>query len=867
MRERGKGLLVWAVICLAVMGIGMAVPVREMRSMGLEGANQANISSKTEELVKGRELRFVLEEPQQSAEQIGFFFTTNGHTFEDGMITVESFAGEEHLETTWLQLREMEGDQFVFVPTPLERAEGTASNLTVRIWCDRETDGPSVWFNETTVTPGEAYLDGEKLSKSLVYNLMYPVQVHRYQKPFFAALILFLFGVGVFCAGGFVKRDSRAKKERIPWLVFPTKREVAVLAGVVFLVAGLFFYLYDTQIRIAQNTTEKSVLLEADGEMQPIDQAHASVTQTLEPKEDKLTGFGVRFWVDEGAALTEGSMHAVVTDLTEEKVLCETDVEASQFVAGEYAGLLFTDSQEGVSDHVYQIDLTFSPELWDSGLQWMTSEEGLCVNAYLYFNIFLKRFFFFVFLAVELFVCLFWYLAFVRRSPLEQVALVSVLCLGLFYNVLLTPGMVPDEAKHIDMAYRYSNELLGYPSLGDTKCLMRAEDARIEFTSSPSLKNYRNVYYGLFAGAQEEGMVEQEVSSNIEGSFLLYAPAVLGMCLARLLQLGAVPMLLLSRYLNLIVFALFLYAGMRRLPFGKMTLFVMALLPMNLQQCTSFSHDAMVHGILFFYCCLCLQAIFSEEAINGQRMVLMELAALFLVYCKSGSYLPLCFLPLLIPGSRYAGKRERMFGNAALLGIPLLAFVMKHVQMVSGIVTTTAATSVVSTGDGSAYLTGYTLGYFLKEPLKLVYMIVNTVLDKGGFYLESLVGYQLGWVEIETSMLLVFLFWGLLILSTLETEGSQVRIGRGQRGWMLFFCMASAGLILLGMLLSWTPMGHVSIEGVQGRYFLPFLLIFLAACKNQLIYVRHRVDRGIAAAAVTGQLLTLACVIRQVTQV
>ena len=560
-------------------------------------------------------------------------------------------------------------------------------------------------------------------------------------------------------------------------------------------------------------------------------------------------------------------MHAVVTDITLNKVLCETDVEASQFVSGEYAGLLFTDSQMGVSDHSYQIDLTFSPELWDSGLCLMTSEEGLCVNAYLYFNIFLKRFFFFMFLGVEVFVCLFWYLVFVRRTAFEHVLLVTLLGLGLFYNVLLTPEMVPDEAKHMDMAYRYSNEILGYPSLGDNLCLMRADDAKMSFTSSPSFGNYRNIYYGLFTKVAEEQMVEEEVSSNIEGSFLLYAPAVLGMCVARILHLGTVPMLLLARYLNLLVFALLVWAGMRCLPWGKMTLFVLALLPINLQQCTSFSHDAMVHGILFFYCCLCLRAIFAEERIYGQQIMLLQLMALFLVYCKNGSYLPLCFLPLLIPALRYGGKKEKGIVSVALVGTALLAFGMKHIKMVSGMVTTTAATSVVSTGDGSAYLSGYTLGYFLKEPLELIYMLINTILDKGGFYLESLVGYKLGWVEIETSMLVVFLFWFLLFLSLLEVQGERVQIKATQRIWMIFFCLASAGLVLLGMLLSWTPMGHVSIEGVQGRYFLPFLPILLAACKNQWVYLRVRIDRGIAVMAFAGQLLTLVYVIRQVTMV
>ena len=105
-------------------------------------------------------------------------------------------------------------------------------------------------------------------------------------------------------------------------------------------------------------------------------------------------------------------MHARVTDLTLGEILCETDIPAEQFISGEYVGLLFENSQTGVKDHEYEIDLTFSRELWNSGLEVMTSHRNLCVNAYLYFNIFLKKFFFFMFLGVEGLICLFWYLAF-----------------------------------------------------------------------------------------------------------------------------------------------------------------------------------------------------------------------------------------------------------------------------------------------------------------------------------------------------------------------------------------------------------------------------------------------------------------------
>lgn len=228
-------------------------------------------------------------------------------------------------------------------------------------------------------------------------------------------------------------------------------RRTAGLGIAVVLCALLFFYLYDTRIRIAQNTTEKVTIYQPDGDSLEITKNTAELKQLVRPEQDRLTGFGIRFWITDGAVLSGGSMHARVTDLTLGEILCETDIPAEQFISGEYVGLLFENSQTGVKDHEYEIDLTFSKELWNSGLEVMTSHRNLCVNAYLYFNIFLKKFFFFMFLGVEGLICLFWYLAFVRKVRVETLFLVTVLGLGLFYNVLITPQMVPDEAKHIDM--------------------------------------------------------------------------------------------------------------------------------------------------------------------------------------------------------------------------------------------------------------------------------------------------------------------------------------------------------------------------------------------------------------------------------
>ena len=47
------------------------------------------------------------------------------------------------------------------------------------------------------------------------------------------------------------------------------------------------------------------------------------------------------------------------------------------------------------------------------------------------------------------------------------------------------------------------------------------------------------------------------------------------------------------------------------------------------------------------------------------------------------------------------------------------------------------------------------------------------------------------------------------------------------------------------MLLTWTPRDHISIEGVQGRYFLPFLPVLLLALKNRTVVLTKDKNRSI----------------------
>ena len=900
MVNKKKWAIGYAVLCILYFVVSVAVPHDRLESRGLEGIGKPTLKLKTEEITDGTELRFEYLSEEQALSQLSFYFTADEEILSQGEILIEAYdtQTEELLGSETYDVADLGAEAFwgvTFTEEPVNR------EITVVITGKDVEKGPYVWLNTEAQTSGSSYENGEKLEQNLIYNAVYRTQVHYIRQPLLTTAMLAVLGGMFFLlagrkaentvgteirdreAGDFVRAKGAAGRFRNLGIWFQNfykkYRKLLGLGLLMLIVALIFYYVYDVQIREAMNSTHREVVMRDNGELLPVTADSREMVQYYTTEEDELVGLGIRMDLSEDFA-GQGTVHAEVRDVTDAEegvLLCAADVDASTLLDGQYMGLIFDSSQSGIKGHTYEIRLEFSDELLDSGLSVIVtpagyygenplyvngeeSENRLSMNAHTYFNLFLKRYFFAMFLFAEFMAAGFYYLAFLRRCRIEKVFVFTILCLGVIYNFVLTPYMTPDESYHIDMSYRHSNTLLGIESAGENKCYKRQDDTELEFTSSPSLENYKIIYDGLFSMAENDTLVEAEATSTTEAPMIIYLPAVLGMTLARLLHLGTVPMLLLGRWFSLLGFTILTYFGMKKLPFGKTALFLLAVLPMNLQQCTSFSYDAVITGVSFLYICWCVSLAFGEKQVKATDMLGLGILGIILVYGKSGVYLPLALLIFLIPAARFGGKRVRNLCVLGLFLLPVLCFLNQNTATVSYIATTTEATATV----GSSTTAGYTIGYLLSQPLALVRMLANTLSDKTAFYLESLVGQKMGWVEIDISEVISMLFWLLLILASLKTKEEPMYIRTGQKWWIVFVCAVCAGLILAGMLLTWTPRGYVSIEGVQGRYFIPLMPALLLVLRNPRLTWDRCAQRGLIYAGFIGQILAVMYLIKGV---
>jgi uncharacterized membrane protein len=317
---------------------------------------------------------------------------------------------------------------------------------------------------------------------------------------------------------------------------------------------------------------------------------------------------------------------------------------------------------------------------------------------------------------------------------------------------------------------------------------------------------------------------------------IAYAPPVLGVLLPKLLHLPLLLQVWGARLACLIVYLLLAYFALRALPFGKWAFFVIALLPMTIFQAATITTDGFLNGLVFLYVALILRLSFGAvPEKNVTRKLLWAIGMLgVLIALSKPVYVALAALLFLIPTSRfYAAKYRAAFLSASLgLSVALAALWNTHVKDVALTV-------------GEVYRSGFHISYteqlasIVHHPLHFTAVLARTIFNNGYGYFGQLVGVfdpQFTLLPIVVALpLVIAVFLGLAV------DGDKARqIPVRSRMWVGLLGVAILGAIALTFYLTYSPVGAPSIDGMQGRYFIPLLILLvpLLALKNIQVTVR-----------------------------
>lgn len=446
-----------------------------------------------------------------------------------------------------------------------------------------------------------------------------------------------------------------------------------------------------------------------------------------------------------------------------------------------------------------------------------------------------------------------------------------IMCLGILYMLVLAPLSAPDEVSHYISAYELSNRFLGLPGADEDGYIYireeddwiedvnqefrnwkeeqkdavenTADDAKEDQKGTPVIlgqtlkeETYKAIHDG---GAVKKETVHDESSEKMSGlrvsrqpsvrtTPLAYVPQALGFTLARVLGLNSIALLYLGRFFNLLLFAAVGTLTIKRLSFGKNAFFGVSILPMSLHLAASLSYDVVILAGSGLFAAVCLDLAYKAEKISVKDVVLLACIMAVMGPCKMvyGAIAGFC---LLIPVKKFGNWKKWTISAVAVLGSFLAAMDVVNLRTVA--MYTQESDSYVAWAEEA----GYSFAELIHQPVHVLQLFYNTVAWQGESLYSGMLGEALGNRDavLNTPYLVILLLTVCLILLALKKPGEEIVIKIKARLWIWFICLVIFGALMFSMLLAWTPKSSNMVQGVQGRYMLPLLPIFLLTLKNQ----------------------------------
>lgn len=297
---------------------------------------------------------------------------------------------------------------------------------------------------------------------------------------------------------------------------------------------------------------------------------------------------------------------------------------------------------------------------------------------------------------------------------------------------------------------------------------------------------------------------------------LLLPQAMVLRWLGRSGRLPALPVYYLCRIIGLLSYILLTWLAVRLIPFGKWVLAILIASPVMILQAATISADTISNGIAFLFIGGSL-AIAQRKDLHWKEWTILAFLVFVLFWGKI-NIIPLVLLPFLIIRP---AQFKMKYGYLLLLTLTVSLFAVE----VAGW-SILAYSKLRTTPDGTDPIGQ--VQFILSHLPEFISILGRDVQAKGLKYLQNGIAiYGFNYWPVPTWTYYLF---GISLVSALLTTAEQIE-KRTRLTLLTVFVISYLATITL-LYLTFNPVGHATVDGVQGRYFgtvIPLLCLALAS--------------------------------------
>ena len=333
-----------------------------------------------------------------------------------------------------------------------------------------------------------------------------------------------------------------------------------------------------------------------------------------------------------------------------------------------------------------------------------------------------------------------------------------------------------------------------------------------------------------------------------------YLPAAFGIALGKLFAMPFFIVFYLGRLFNLLCYAVIFLFILKYTKVWKKTIFVLGLLPGLVYLASSYSADPVTFSFAVAVVALFGNMLFSKDySVTNRHLIGFILCSSVMITGKM-SYAPLIFLLFLIQNKKLLFSKKHNNQQTISLKFAII--------IILGLVVLFNVWYSLSNDLNQWNLEGVDVSEqirFILMNIPLYFKIcIKSILDSFTYYFAGAIGNFAYSGAFPDGLILSTIIY-LILISILDNNENKnelnikCKVGIGS---IILMCL---GLTITFIYVSFNPVGSLSINGMQGRYFAPLLLPLMLLFKSNKISNEFRPKNLIGVMLfISSTLLTLA---------
>lgn len=455
----------------------------------------------------------------------------------------------------------------------------------------------------------------------------------------------------------------------------------------------------------------------------------------------------------------------------------------------------------------------------------------------------------------------------ITKKP-ERAFLFIFTVIGLFLILLLPAGAEVswDESIHYWKAVTLANAWDGQANSAQSYLYWHSGIGGYGIPSLVETLHSRqyNIQMMYEAGTSETVQISVLRSLNALG----YLPSAFGLILGKLFSLSLKRSFYLGAGMNLILYMILVYFGMKKLKSGKLILLVISCLPTAVYLASVYSLDSWITGFSILGMCYLIGTLQSGEKVTNRDLTVM-LVSFSLGFLVKAVYFPMFLLFLLIKKDQFVDEKQCLYFRISTIALCLtymLEMVLPAFLLIPLIFITCGMTyavykliclipkdrrktviivctlillalfvaaiyiilpSLVGSGDargGNTVNSAEQVKFVLSNPLAyakilFTYLFTNYLNPLGAFRVTFATFGYLG----ESQYVYLFMWFVLFVIIFDKSEFDQWKGKFVATCSILAVDMVTIILIATALYVSFTPVAYPVINGCQPRYLMPLM--------------------------------------------